>query len=707
MATKRHLKKKTVNKNQKKVNLTKKIRKQKLKKTRINKLVGGELRKIEHIWFKGWPDKGVPQNMKEFNIFIQKIYKDMYDNGGNTVIHCSAGVGRTGVVYVVLQLLSKGNIFKDSDSKVIKTSIDTIINTERQNRNHLFVQTADQYNFIYKYFTGLDMDNYESAYKNELSQIKCIVPDDSIMSDKNRYKDVLPCKETRVKLDNEIYINASNMTPFNINGKEIKIIAAQCPKPATIKDFYEMLRKYNIKRIIMVTGLVENGGILKCEDYFGSTSTSEEYINIKGVGVFVKVTLHDKQKNDPIEIRTLTLTPDVPSSAAKPTLKISNPFFTTEQAEQAEQAEKAEDNRAMKELDLAFLALQPSNHYRSGNKSRNSRTTKEWFKLSILDKIDSYVKDEKKLGERFQIAITDKKNNTLLKQPYPEYFNKCAETKINTYWVTKKSTGIVIKTNTTKHKHSRKTQLEEIMTYGFGKEDIENFIRLQYNMPIILQTLTEGKKIEDMFKFKGDINIIKSFYENPNFELTSEVLEDTDILCFLVQEYIGLLSKIKGSYFEEEKDLNIDKNKMLIKYLSYYPKEDQELLKEIFKLFTLIMDEPETKMGPQAIGIIFMQNVEARNHNFTKDRIPMYEDFFVYIKKIYTQSKKPARPALPAVSARSELPAVSAQQPIPAPRPQKQQPIAAPRPQKQPIAAPRTKPIAAPRPKNPLQESNA
>ena len=41
MATKRHLKKKTVNKNHKKVNLTKKIRKQKLKKTRINKLVGG------------------------------------------------------------------------------------------------------------------------------------------------------------------------------------------------------------------------------------------------------------------------------------------------------------------------------------------------------------------------------------------------------------------------------------------------------------------------------------------------------------------------------------------------------------------------------------------------------------------------------------------------------------------------------------------
>ena len=41
MRTKRHLQKKTVTKKYKKINLTKQIRKQKLKKTRINKLVGG------------------------------------------------------------------------------------------------------------------------------------------------------------------------------------------------------------------------------------------------------------------------------------------------------------------------------------------------------------------------------------------------------------------------------------------------------------------------------------------------------------------------------------------------------------------------------------------------------------------------------------------------------------------------------------------
>ena len=567
--------------------------------------------------------------MNEFNIFIRKIYQDMYDNGGNTVIHCSAGVGRTGVVYVVLQLLSKGYRFRQaSDIKVIKTMIDNIINIERQNRNHLFVQTADQYNFIYRYFTGLDMRNYSIEY-NTLNQIQCIKPkNSSIMIGKNRWSDIIPCESKRVKLDNEKYINASNMSSFLINGKEIKIIAAQCPIPATIEDFYEMLRTYNIKRIIMVTGLVENGR-LKCEDYFGSTSTSKEYINIEGVSV--KVTLDHKQENDPIEIRTLTLKLDVPSRPRQP-MPNSNPFLTNYEVKV----------RELDKLNLALNALQPFPQNLSGKNKSGRKTTQDWFERPILDiiysKIDSYVKDEKNLGDIFKIAIEDNKNNTLddFKPLYPEYFNKFAKPKIVEYSAMEKKTDF-LKTNKTKT--SKKYLLEEIMTYGFGKEDIKNFIRLQYNMPIILEKLTKGKKTKDMFRLSDNLVIKTSFYTNPNFELTSEVLEDTDTLCSLVKEYIGLLSKIKGSYFEEKiktkKDLAKPEDTMLDDYLLFYPKEDQELLYKIFKLFSLIMKNPETEMRPEHIGDIFMLNVEPQNPA-TKDRIDMYIRFFEYIRDYIT-----------------------------------------------------------------------
>ena len=63
---------------------------------------------------------------------------------------------------------------------------------------------------------------------------------------------------------------------------EIDIIAAQCPTKETIPDFYKMLDKYKIRRIIMVTGLVEkkNGkNIEKCNDYFTKIQQSKEHEN--------------------------------------------------------------------------------------------------------------------------------------------------------------------------------------------------------------------------------------------------------------------------------------------------------------------------------------------------------------------------------------------------------------------------------------------
>jgi hypothetical protein len=241
-----------------------------------------------------------------------------------------------------------------------------------------------------------------------------------------------------------------------------------------------------------------------------------------------------------------------------------------------------------------------------------------------------YFVNEKELGDKFRRAIEAKQNNKLddFKPPYPEYFNKFAEPKIVKYSAMEKKTGF-FKTNKTKT--SRKTLLEEIMTYGFQREDIEKFIRLQHHMPIILQKLTDGEKTEGMFKESDNVDIKKSFYEHRNFELTSKVLEDTDTLYTLVKNYISLLSKIKGSYFEEKikTDLAISEYIMLNNYLSYYPKEDQKILYKIFKLFSLIMKNK--KMTPNYIGNIFMQNVEPQIPH-TKDRIDMYIRFFKYIK---------------------------------------------------------------------------
>lgn len=113
-------------------------------------------RTLSHIWFTGWPDHGVPENPELFKNFIDAIREDMKedmknnnDNDGKTVIHCSAGVGRTGVVYIVLKLLSLG---KNYEQTLSFRELNDEINIARHYRNQHLVQANIQYEFIYNLF---------------------------------------------------------------------------------------------------------------------------------------------------------------------------------------------------------------------------------------------------------------------------------------------------------------------------------------------------------------------------------------------------------------------------------------------------------------------------------------------------------------------------------------------------------------------------
>ena len=53
---------------------------------------------------------------------------------------------------------------------------------------------------------------------------------------------------------------------YDVFGKGMMVITGQCPNSAYIGDFRKMLVQYNIKRIIMLTNMIEKG-IVKCNDY--------------------------------------------------------------------------------------------------------------------------------------------------------------------------------------------------------------------------------------------------------------------------------------------------------------------------------------------------------------------------------------------------------------------------------------------------------
>ena len=108
---------------------------------------------IKQIHYTGWPDHGVPdiQDGKVFDVFSEIIEKtDQYKGDGPIVVHCSAGVGRTGT-YISMYYLEK-EIKKQINDKVeeIKFSIFNLVRKLKEMRLYL-VQNCEQYLFIYQF----------------------------------------------------------------------------------------------------------------------------------------------------------------------------------------------------------------------------------------------------------------------------------------------------------------------------------------------------------------------------------------------------------------------------------------------------------------------------------------------------------------------------------------------------------------------------
>ena len=110
---------------------------------------------VKQIHFIGWPDHGIPDvsEGKVFESFSEMIeLVDKFRGNSPIVVHCSAGVGRTGT-FISMYFLSKeikSQINENDFQKGIQFSIFNLVRKLKEMR--LFsVQTDIQYNFIYQY----------------------------------------------------------------------------------------------------------------------------------------------------------------------------------------------------------------------------------------------------------------------------------------------------------------------------------------------------------------------------------------------------------------------------------------------------------------------------------------------------------------------------------------------------------------------------
>ncbi|XP_040900586.1 tyrosine-protein phosphatase non-receptor type 2a [Toxotes jaculatrix] len=106
----------------------------------------GEFREIYHFHYTTWPDFGVPESPASFLNFLLKVRESgsLSSEHGPSVVHCSAGIGRSGTFALVDTCL----VLMDKRRNPSSVDIQKVLLDMREYRMGL-IQTPDQLRFSY------------------------------------------------------------------------------------------------------------------------------------------------------------------------------------------------------------------------------------------------------------------------------------------------------------------------------------------------------------------------------------------------------------------------------------------------------------------------------------------------------------------------------------------------------------------------------
>ncbi|CAH1103184.1 unnamed protein product [Psylliodes chrysocephalus] len=264
-----------------------------------------EERNITQYHYLVWKDFMAPEHPNGIIKFIKRVNEAYSVEKGSILVHCSAGVGRTGTLVALDCLLHQ--LKEEGHVSIFNTICDL-----RHQRNFL-VQSLKQYIFIYRALMEVaqygDTEINSSELKNTLEKLRqcdngknkckleeefeniinafedrksCSVASGEENREKNRCDSIIPYDRNRVILtplsgkEHSTYINASFIEGYD---NSESFIITQDPLEGTINDFWRMVSEQGISVIVMISEVGEG----KCPRYWPEEEANYDHIHVRYV----------------------------------------------------------------------------------------------------------------------------------------------------------------------------------------------------------------------------------------------------------------------------------------------------------------------------------------------------------------------------------------------------------------------------------------
>uniref|UniRef100_A0A8C3WZS6 Receptor-type tyrosine-protein phosphatase C n=1 Tax=Catagonus wagneri TaxID=51154 RepID=A0A8C3WZS6_9CETA len=305
-------------------------------------------RAVTHIQFTSWPDHGVPEDPHLLLKLRRRVNAFSNFFSGPIVVHCSAGVGRTGT-YIGIDAMLEGLEAEnrvDVYGYVVKLRRQRCLMVQVEAQYILIHQALVEYNQfgetevslseLHPYLSNLkkrDPPSEPSPLEAEFQRLPSYrswrtqhIGNQEENKSKNRNSNVIPYDFNRVTLKHDLetskesehdsdessdddsdleettrYINASFVMSY---WKPEVMIAAQGPLKETIGDFWQMIFQRKVKVIAMLSEL-KSGDQENCAQYWeeGKQTYGEVEVHMKDTNKSSAYTLrafelrHSKRKD--------------------------------------------------------------------------------------------------------------------------------------------------------------------------------------------------------------------------------------------------------------------------------------------------------------------------------------------------------------------------------------------------------------------------